>query len=336
VVAVLVAGAGFAMAVGRSAPGGGGPSASERTTPPPTGPAGGSTSATPTTSPRSEPSRAPSAPAPPPTLPSATASACPALAREVPLRVLTLNTHGGRGPGGFDMERLARLILSADVDVALLQEVDRDRPRSRHVDMAQVLARATGMEVAYGVNVHLGPRRGVSGVATLSRHPITAERHTLLPNRPGLKQRGLLQTDLDVDGATVSVFNTHLENTAPDVRFRQLAALRGPVATTDHPVVLGGDLNAGPESETLRLARTFLRDAWRSAGAGPGATAPAPSPRIRIDYLLYAPPVRAERTEVLPSVVSDHRAVLAELSFSVADDEVCVPELDGPVGSGSG
>jgi endonuclease/exonuclease/phosphatase family metal-dependent hydrolase len=263
--------------------------------------------------------------------PSVTASACPALTEEVPLRVVSLNVHSGYGPGGFDVAGIARYLELWEVDVALLQEVDRFRAHSRFVDMPGVLARETGMEVAYGVNVRQGPR-GQYGVATLSRFPITLERNTLLPNGPGLQQRGVLRTDLDVGGATVSVFNTHLEHRSKPMRLRQVAATRDLLAQTPHPAVLGGDLNSAPGSPMMALARSFARDAWTAAGSGPGATVPAGNPRVRIDYVMYTPPLRATRAEVMSSVISDHRAVLARLVLTVAGDEVCVPELDGAVG----
>lgn len=272
----------------------------------------------------------------PPEMPSATASACPSLSKKIPLRVLTLNTHGGRGPSGFSIERIAQLIRSADVDVALLQEVDRDRPRSRFVDMPGALASATGMQAAYGLNVHLGPRRGVSGVVTLSRFPILQQVNTRLPFQAGTKQRGLLRTDLDVAGTTVSVFNTHLEPGAQPIRLRQISAALGPLAETRHPVILGGDLNAAPGSSTLGIARSALRDAWLDSGVGPSLTAPASNPRIRIDYLLYGSPLVPTSTEVLPSVVSDHRGVRSRFVLAVAGDKVCVPVLDGAVGSDGG
>lgn len=266
--------------------------------------------------------------------PSATSSACPSLSKTVPLRVLTLNTHGGRGPAGFSIDRVAQLIRAADVDVALLQEVDRDRPRSRFVDMPGALSSATDMHVAYGLNVQLGPQRGVSGVVTLSRFPIVHQSNTRLPYAAGTKQRGLLRTDLDVDGTTVSVFNTHLEPGAHPIRLRQMTAALGRLTASRHPVILGGDLNAAPGSATLGIARSALRDAWLDSGRGPSLTAPASNPRLRIDYLLYSPPLRATRTEVLPSVVSDHRGVRSRFVLSVAGDRVCVPVLDGVVGSG--
>lgn len=269
-------------------------------------------------------------------LPSATASACPDLTRQIPFRVLTLNTHGGQGQAGFSIARLAQLIVSTDAEIVLLQEVDRGRPRSRRVDMPLALARLTGMELAYGQNGQLGPGRGVTGVATLTRFTIRDQVNTHLPYLPGTEQRGLLRTDLDVGGTTLSVFNTHLEPGAPTLRQRQMSTAMAVMARSEHPVIVGGDLNAEPASATLAVTRSSLRDAWVDAGEGPANTMPAGNPRIRIDYLLYSEPLSVTRAVVLPSLVSDHRGVLARFVLSVAGDEVCVPVLDGPVGSGGG
>jgi len=291
----------------------------------------GTAPAVPESSPTTPESPSPSPAAPSTTAgpPRATPSPCPDRTRRVPLRVLTLNTHGGRGPAGFDLGRVAQLIRGADVDVALLQEVDRFRGRSRHADMARVLAARTGMEMAYGRNVLLRGR-AVSGTATLSRLPIRAQRNIRLPTSPGNKGRGLLRTDLDLDGVRVSVFNTHLEHRVPRLRLRQARALRAPVAAAaPHPVVLGGDLNAVPSSPPVATLGRLLDDSWPGAGFGPGPTSPAGDPRRRIDYLLHSPFVRVGSVDVLTPLVSDHRAVRARLVLTVAGDRVCVPDPGG-------
>ena len=329
---LVLGGAGIALAISRSVP--------DAAVPGPSAPGAAESSRAPSPGPRAarapvDKSRRDGLPAPT-RLPSATASACPDLTRQLSFTVVTLNAHGGRGPGGFGIARQARLIVSSGADVALLQEVDRARPRSRGVDMPRALASATGMEVAYGQNVTLGPGRGVSGVATLSRFPITEQVNSHLPSQGGTKQRGLLRTDLDVGGTTLSVFNTHLEPGATTLRLRQMSTALAIMSGTEHPVIVGGDLNAEPGSSTLAVTRSSLRDAWVEAGSGPAATMPAANPRIRIDYLLYSEPLRATSAVVLPSVVSDHRGVLARFVLSVAGDEVCVPVLDGPIGSGGG
>lgn len=270
-----------------------------------------------------------------PAPPTTTATTCPELSEQVELRVLTLNVHGAQGPGGFDLDRVADLVRASQVDVALLQEVDRFRGRSRYSDMPRALAARTGMEVAYGRNVDL-PGRAVSGTATLSRHPILLQRNTPLPTAPGRKPRGLLRTDVEVDGVRVSLFNTHLEDRSTPLRLRQVAALRGPVGSAPYPVVLGGDLNAVPTSPMMARARYFLSDAWPAEGPDAGRTWPARRPRLRIDYLYHSDAVRVGSIRVMARRVSDHRALRARFLLEVAGDRVCVPELDGPVGAGGG
>ena len=314
VVVLAAAGTGVAM-VALNRPGG---SAA------PSGPASTPTAPSPSDVTPLEPSPPPTSGPSSPDQPEATASACPDLSRQVGLRVLTLNTHGAQAPDGYDLDQVARFVRRADVDVALLQEVDRFRGRSHFSDMPRVLAARTGMEVAYGQNVDLRGR-AVSGTATLSRFPIVAERNVRLPTAPGRKPRGLLRTDLDVHGVRVSVFNTHLEDRIMTLKLRQVAAMRA-------PVVLGGDLNAVTTSPMMAGVRRFLADAWLTAGFGPGHTWPARAPRLRIDYLYHSRTVRVGSIHVMSGRVSDHRALRARFVLRVAGNGVCVPELDGPVG----
>ena len=60
--------------------------------------------------------------------------------------------------------------------------------------------------------------------------------------------------------------------------------------------------------EALREAR-FV-DSWDGCGSGAGLTYPDTMPIKRIDYLYHLGRFRCERAEVLPSLASDHRAVL--------------------------
>jgi endonuclease/exonuclease/phosphatase family metal-dependent hydrolase len=87
----------------------------------------------------------------------------------------------------------------------------------------------------------------------------------------------------------------------------------------DGPVVVGVDLNEGPESPAATWLAERLFDAFSHAGRGPGATFPARTPTSRIDYLFVTEDVRPLRAWVsaAPEVVtaSDHRPVIAELEL---------------------
>lgn len=247
-----------------------------------------------------------------PTEPGPTVSPCPS-ADPVALTVLTLNLHAARTKAGrLDLARVAAELRAWRADVVLLQEVDRGRDRSDLVHQARWLGRRLGMTAVYGPNRRLHP--GTSGNAVLSRHPVVSSHNHPLPRRPGLYRRGLLRVTLDVEGHRVDVFATHLEHASVRVRREQARVVAGRVRRSPRPVVVAGDLNAEPGMPPLRmLARAGLVDTWSAAGRGDGLTVPAYAPRRRIDFVLADRSFVPVAAEVLVSLVSDHRAVRAEL-----------------------
>lgn len=252
---------------------------------------------------------------PPETQPTASAPTIAPCAAPDParLRVVTVNLHFGRDrEGDLDLARVAEELDAWDADVVLLQEVDRDRFRSGRVDQARRLGRALDLEVVLGLNRKVPP--GASGNAILSRHPVVGSDNIALPGRQGEIARGLLRATLDVDGERVAVFVTHLESSSPGTRVTQSRAVVRHVLKSRHPVVLGGDLNSGPGRPPVRrIVRAGLVDAWEAAGRGDGGTVPAAAPRRRIDYVFADESFRVRSAEVLVSLVSDHRAVRADL-----------------------
>ncbi len=61
-------------------------------------------------------------------------------------------------------------------DIALLQEVDVDVPRSRNLDLAKEMAEAAGYpHYVTGLNVNL--KKGMYGNTTLSKFPINHSRN---------------------------------------------------------------------------------------------------------------------------------------------------------------
>jgi len=229
--------------------------------------------------------------------------------------VLTFNIHAGLGRGRYDLETVASEIEQWDADVVLLQEVDRNRPRTDLDDQALVLATRLRMFPAYGANVRRPPagpggKDQEYGTLTLSRFPILDTDNVRLPNRPGLERRGLLRATVDVDGAPVDVYNTHLQHTSGAVRRDQVRAIRDLLASRDLPAVVGGDLNAEPDSPALALlAEAGLSDPWPVVGVDEGLTVPANVPRRRIDFVLHDASFEPRTADDLLSAVSDHRAV---------------------------
>ncbi len=100
-------------------------------------------------------------------------------------------------------------------------------------------------------------------------------------------------------------------------RVVQGAALTDLVARLhDGTVVVGGDLNATPDTRaTVRIA-SEIRDAWSHAGHGEGPTFPAVAPAARIDYVFVGGAVTIVRAAVGAegaSRASDHLPVSVDL-----------------------
>ena len=146
--------------------------------------------------------------------------------------------------------------------------------------------------------------------------------------------RGWIATTLRVRGAKVVVVNTHLESSSAEVRAAQGQELLARVAATDAPVVVLGDLNSGPGTDTAVYDAALaagLDDAWtRLHGTAPGLTccfasdlrSTARPLASRVDLVLYGNGVRATRAEVVGEAradrahglwPSDHAGLVARL-----------------------
>lgn len=239
------------------------------------------------------------------------------------MTVLVYNIHAGLDTARQNnLERVAELVRTTGADLVLLQEVDRNTQRSGPTDQPAVLARLTGYSMVFGRTI--GFQGGDFGNALLSRWPI--ERDTLIPltvtappgrTAEGREQRGVLLATVRAPGGPITVLNTHLDASGEDVwRVQEIAGVLRAAATANPkvPLLVGGDLNALPESpihQELRAAG--FRDAWPQCGTGDGFTFPATTPSRRIDYLYMTGRMRCVSAQVIPSGASDHRPLLVRV-----------------------
>jgi endonuclease/exonuclease/phosphatase family metal-dependent hydrolase len=238
--------------------------------------------------------------------------------------VLVYNIHAGTDTAWQNnLARVAELVRRTGADLVLLQEVDRNTQRSGPADQPAVLARLTGYSVAFGRTI--GFQGGDYGIALLSRWPI--RRDTLIPlavtappgrTVEGREQRGVLVALVDAPGGPLAVLNTHLDASGEELwRAQEIAGVLQAAAAVDTvavPLLIGGDLNALPESPIHpALGGAGLRDAWAGCGTGDARTFPVNAPARRIDYLYLAGAVRCLEARVLPEYASDHRPLLVRI-----------------------
>ena len=245
-------------------------------------------------------------------------SASPAWADQpIRIRVLSYNIHHAAGVDGkLDLERIARVVLSANPDIVALQEVDQGASRSRSVDQPAELSRLTNMQVCFGANIDL--QGGRYGNAVLSRFPILHHQNHLLPNMAGGEQRGFIEAEVKLSSseAPLLVLATHFDHRGdPRERVASATAINQLIKKkTGQPALLVGDLNDVSDSETLmRLTST-----WTITNATPLPTIPVGKPSRQIDFILFRPADRWRvlKTRVLSqAVASDHRAIVADLEL---------------------
>ncbi|MEM7049815.1 MAG: endonuclease/exonuclease/phosphatase family protein [Acidobacteriota bacterium] len=245
------------------------------------------------------------------------------------LRILTYNIHRAIGVDRrFRLDRIQRILRHHDPDVALLQEVDDDAPRSRRLDLGRELADGLGYEsVAIGHNVSL--RQGRYGNATLSRLPIAGDRNIDL-TIGRRKRRGCQYTRLELGQGRgeIAVFNLHLGLSASErrrqleilMRSRELARLRDGA-----PCVVAGDFNdwRSRQGPVLEERLSFVSATERRSLRGPIRTYPSFSPSGGLDRIYYRGRlelVQARRCRLQVSkVASDHLPVIAD--FEVVTGE---------------
>lgn len=257
-------------------------------------------------------------------LPALLALAMVSCSSRVPfrMRVLTFNIHHGVGTDGvLDLERVARVIDSVAPDVVALQEVDQGVERSGKVDQLRELARLTGMRALGGGHLEYGG--GLYGNGILTHYEDDGVTRIDLPPVEGGEPRVALMARLlpgDPRGPeSVTFVATHFDIGESEAhRVESARAITRALIESgglNDAAVLAGDLNAGYDSETLRI----LEESWdRTNDDYERPTYPSTGPKRQIDHVLTRPRRRWEvlSTRVLPdAVTSDHRPLLTVLEW---------------------
>lgn len=237
------------------------------------------------------------------------------------VRVMTYNIHHAEDTNGqLNLGRIAAVIRESRADVIALQEVDRHVPRSGNVDQLAELAKALDMHGSFGPNIDLAG--GEYGNAILSRWPIARWKNHLLPNVRNGEQRGVLEADIQLPGdRPLKLFATHFDHRPSEEERLQSAAfvnqqqVDGANRGASFSVILAGDINARPESETLQV----LLQRWQMTDQTLAPTIPSAEPKYKIDYIFIerdAPKIKVlESTVVDEPIASDHRPLLSILEI---------------------
>jgi endonuclease/exonuclease/phosphatase family metal-dependent hydrolase len=243
------------------------------------------------------------------------------------LRVMSYNVHGCVGMDGhLSPGRIARVIAQYDPHIVALQELDVGRRRSGGLDQAERIASCLNMDHHFHPTLRIAEES--FGDAVLSVFPLKLiKRQSLLrhPRYAFLEPRGALWVQVEFNGKTIQLINTHLglmkqERLLHTEELLSDAWLGSPDCTD--PVILCGDFNAFPGSRVVRRFQSRLTDIGdpvqqrrlRRKGTWFGRY-----PLIRLDHIFVSPGCRILSVDVcdsyLSQIASDHRPLLVEIAF---------------------
>lgn len=239
-------------------------------------------------------------------------------ARQDTLKTLAYNIHHANPPtkpGLIDLPAIARVINESGADLVALQEVDvRTERAGVNNDQAAELAKLTGMYSHFVKAIdHQG---GDYGVAILSRFPILDQGGEHLPMAESIGGEPRVIAFVTVEpapGKPVTFASTHLD-LKPENRRLQAAYIADRFAATPHPVIVGGDFNAVPESDVIGI----LDQHFRRSQIPNGFTIPVDNPTREIDFIMYRPAngFKVVRHTVIDEpYASDHLPVYVELTY---------------------
>jgi len=101
-----------------------------------------------------------------------------------------------------------------------------------------------------------------------------------------------------------------------EVSVERLIKVADYAAKLDGPIIIGGDFNLSPNSPAVQALQQKLKLHDLVAEARPATTLSAAhyvKHNIVCDYLLVSPSLKTGRIEVSDQIVSDHKAVIAEI-----------------------
>ncbi len=190
-----------------------------------------------------------------------------------------------RWRGGDDLRKLIEL-LRADPEIGGaavigLQEVDRDKKRTKNVNTARAIAEALGMHYAWAAPPSKEGEEE-TGVALLSPHPLADVVRIVLPHEgPGGRRRAAVGATVRIGGVQVRAYSVHAETRMPLAKKIEhwqavLADLRRYDAIP-HAVIVG-DFNTIKDKDIRAARRLFTGD---------GFTTPFPDDRATFKVFLF-------------------------------------------------
>ena len=247
--------------------------------------------------------------------------------RDGRLKVMTLNVAHGRGDGFHqllqhsettlaNLDAIASLLKEKGADVVALQEADAPSFWSGGFNHVDYLARKA--DFSHAVHGRHVDGLGLSyGTALISRLELRDPKAITFDPRLSPVPKGFLISAVSwpgKPGIDVDVVSLHLDFTGRSTRKKQAMQLIETLSGRNRPVIIMGDFNTDwKKDSTVR----YISQALGLSPYNPEEQGLETFPKFgkRLDWILVSPGISFHTYRVVPSELSDHYGVIAELAL---------------------
>ncbi|MCR4324476.1 MAG: endonuclease/exonuclease/phosphatase family protein [Candidatus Curtissbacteria bacterium] len=244
---------------------------------------------------------------------------------------------------GKYLDSLIDFIKDEDPDIVTMQEVtacDFNLYEDKSAHIFDVIGEKTGLEGVFDPVMELAGKPDAEfGNAVFSKYevtkhkvlvlkefrPVTWEELEATEGRPGINpqvEKHAVDAIVDVGGTKIHVVSwhgawvSHAEDSPESIRQAQIVA--DYLETLEDPFIVAGDLNVGPQTETIGLINKVANNLMMNSGVRQTThpTVHKIAPRgYLIDYIFTSSHFKVKSLKVPEIIVSDHLPVVAELQI---------------------
>ena len=258
----------------------------------------------------------------------------PTMVTSPTMKVVTLNLAHGRKDGinqllkseGAIRRNLGEIATFLDkhgADIVALQEADAPSFWSGGFDHVALLAEQAGYPF-YESSHQANSWFFSYGTALLSRANLSGVmHHTFKPSPPTMNKGYTLGQiawqPVTAEPVLVDIVSVHIDFSRKSVREQQSAELRETLAGRGNPIIIMGDFNSDWFADE-QVVRTLAERADLHVYRPDAEDLATYSNTKRYDWILISKQLEFVSFEVLPDILSDHSAVVAEIAMKPSSE----------------
>ena len=231
------------------------------------------------------------------------------------LTAMTYNICSGRNmQRERNIDFAASVIREVQPDFVTINEV-RVNTSDVQVNQADELGRLAGYYPVFGKSIDI--LGGEYGNAFLTRWPLVEWKVVQIPDRrseekASYEHRTVLRCVIEKNGKRLTVLGSHF-GLAKVEHDSAVETVMGILEKEENPVILMGDFNMTPDNPKLQPVFAAMHDTANYTDDI--KTFSSEDPKIKIDYILYTDPLKADSLRTIDTQNSDHRPLVAEFTL---------------------